>query len=300
MRWPKRVLVREVGPRDGLQNEKTMISTEAKVEYIESLVRAGVPAVEAASFVHPAAVPQMKDAEEVLAKVRDCRPRVALSALVGNVKGMERAAGAGVPEVVVVVSASEAHNRKNVNRTVAKSLEEVSSICAIASGAGIRVRGAVAMAFGCPFEGETGPDRIAAVVEGMLDAGIAEITLADTAGLGHPRMVYDRVVELAGKYPAVTWGLHFHDTMGLGLANALMGITAGVTVLESSTGGLGGCPFIPGAAGNIATEELVYMLGRMGIETGIDLAGIRLCTKRLEALLGRPLPAKARRLRKHC
>lgn len=294
MLWPQKVTVREVGPRDGLQNLSTFIPTEAKIELVRTLAAAGVTAIEAASFVSPKAVPQMADAELVLAGLEDLPGQVMLSALVGNVRGMERAVKSRVPEVMVVVSASEAHNRANLNMSVSRSLAGLGEIFSLARTRGVRVRGAVATAFGCPYQGEISTDQCKKVIEGMLAAGINEITLADTAGLGNPRQVYSLVRELAGCYPRVVWALHFHDTRGMGLANAVMGIQAGVTILESSLGGLGGCPFIPGAAGNIATEDLVYMLHRMGIATGIKLEGILHCTRVMEGILEASLPARVK------
>ncbi|GBF33847.1 hydroxymethylglutaryl-CoA lyase [Desulfocucumis palustris] len=285
MHWPGKITVREVGPRDGLQNIREFVPTEKKVQMIRALAAAGVVAIEAVSFVSPRAVPQMSDAYEVLAALGDLPGNVTLSALAGNLKGMERAAGSGVREVVAVVSASETHNRANLNLPVERSLEVLKDIGAMAASAGIRLRGAVATAFGCPYQGEIPEYQVKKVVEGMLAAGMGEITLADTAGMADPRQVYELVRKLSAGYPGVAWALHFHDARGLGLANAVTGIQAGVTVLESSAGGLGGCPFIPGAAGNIATEDLVYMLHRMGMETGVDIDGILGCGRMLEGIL---------------
>ncbi len=284
MHWPEKVTVREVGPRDGLQNIKEFVPTEKKVQLVRTLAAAGVAAIEAVSFVSPRAVPQMSDACEVLAALADLPGSVTLSALAGNIKGMERAVSSGIMEVVAVVSASEAHNRVNINMSVEQSLIGLKNISAMAASAGIRLRGAVATAFGCPYQGDIPEYQVKKVIEGMLAAGVEEITLADTAGMADPRQVYDLVREVSAGYPGVVWALHFHDTRGLGLANVLTGIQAGVTVLESSAGGLGGCPFIPGAAGNIATEDLVYMLHRMGIETGINLDDILGCGRMMEGI----------------
>lgn len=215
-----------------------------------------------------------------------------LSALVGNVQGVQRAADAGVKEVVAVISASDAHNRANLNMSTAQSLRELRKLCALASETGIRVRGAVATAFGCPYQGIVGEDEIRIVVEGMLSEGVREITLADTAGLGNPRQVFHLCGSLTSSYPGVRWALHFHDTRGLGLANSVAGIQAGAVILESSVGGLGGCPFIPGAAGNVPTEDLVHMLHRMDIKTGIDLDKLLKCALILENFFNRKLPAK--------
>lgn len=297
MRWPEKVLIREVGPRDGLQNESAFIPTAVKIELIAGLAGAGVKAIEATSFVHPRAVPQLGDAEAVVEGVArlfkqngaEAPSPPVISALIGNMRGLERAVRAGVKEVVAVVSASEAHNRANMNMTVRESLQQVREMGAAATAAGVRLRGAVATAFGCPYQGDITPGRVANVVEGMLQAGVDEITLADTAGLGDPRRVYELVVFLAARYPRTVWALHFHDNRGLALANCVTGLQAGVRILESSVAGLGGCPFIPEAAGNVATERLVYMLHRMGVDTGINADALAGCAFRLEEHLGRKL-----------
>lgn len=292
MRWPDRVLVREVGPRDGLQNEARYLPVEVKIELIKTLAQAGVTAIEATSFVHPGAVPQLRDAEAVVGGLGSLSSTVSLSALVGNSRGVTRAAAAGVREVVAVVSASDAHNRANLNTSTGESLRGLTEICGLAREKGIRVRGAVATAFGCPYQGFISKGEVAKVVEGMQSSGIGEITLADTAGMGNPRQVYELTASLTAEYSAVAWALHFHDTRGLGLANVVAGLQAGPITLESSVGGLGGCPFLPGASGNIATEDLVYLLNSMGIHTGIDPAGLIKCSKLLEEHIGRKMPAK--------
>jgi len=296
VQWPDYVKIREVGLRDGLQSEDRFVSSEVKIKLLRALIRAGVSAIEATSFVHPRAIPQLSDAEVILDGIGDIPNGVVLSALVGNVMGMQRALNTGVREVMVVVSASEAHNRANVKMSVSQSLQALKEISPLASGGGTGVRGAVATAFGCPDQGKIDRGQVSVVVEGMLEAGIKEITLADTAGLGHPRQVYTLVKELAAGYPEVTWALHFHDTRGLGLANIITGIQAGVTILESSVGGIGGCPAIPGATGNVPTEDLIFMLHSMGIKTSIDLEGIARCTRLLEETLGRSLPARVSHL----
>ncbi|WP_051273421.1 hydroxymethylglutaryl-CoA lyase [Desulfotruncus alcoholivorax] len=287
MRWPDKILIREVGPRDGLQNEKAILSTDKKIALINDLIEAGVVAIEATSFVHPGTVPQLGDAEKLLEGLTEPGPEVIISALVGNVRGMERALAmthTHLREVVVVVSASEAHNRANLNRSIDESMEGLDKICRMAAGE-INVRGAVATAFGCPYQGKIRFDEVNRVVDGMLNAGIREITLADTAGMGNPRQVYELVTELKGNHPGVTWSLHLHDTRRMGMANTVMGILAGISVLESSVGGLGGCPFIPGATGNIATGETIKLLHEMGIDTGIDLERINRCTRNIRTCL---------------
>jgi hydroxymethylglutaryl-CoA lyase len=282
LQWPESILIREVGLRDGIQNESKYVPVELKIALIKTLARAGVTAIEATSFVHPRAVPQLADAGSLFKKMGDIPDGLALSALVGNLKGVQRAAAAGVKEVVVVISASDAHNRANLNMSTAQSLRGLREICALAYETGITVRGAVATAFGCPYQERISEDEVRCVVEGMLGEKIGEITLADTAGMANPRQAFELCGSLAFNYPGVKWSLHFHDTRGLALANIIAGIQAGVNTLESSVGGLGGCPFIPGAAGNISTEKLVYMLNKMGIKTGIDLEELLKCTRLLE------------------
>ncbi|MBE3588765.1 MAG: hydroxymethylglutaryl-CoA lyase [Thermoanaerobacteraceae bacterium] len=297
MQWPEEILIREVGPRDGLQNEARLIPAEQKIVFIEKLVQAGLKAVEITSFVHPRAVPQLADAEEVAAGVRrflegvrgSGARQVVISALVGNRRGVERALAAGVEQVVMVISASEEHSRANMNMTIAQSLEQLREIAALAAGGGLALRGAVAVAFGCPYRGKVPPEQVLRIVEAMLQAGIGEITLADTAGLANPRQVYELVAGLYRRYPGTAFALHLHDTRGLALANIVTGIQAGVKIVESSTGGLGGCPFIPGATGNVATGEVVYLLHEMGIKTGVDPEKLQECVRWLEEVLGRKL-----------
>ncbi|MGB9803227.1 hydroxymethylglutaryl-CoA lyase [Desulfofundulus sp.] len=293
MEWPARVLIREVGPRDGLQNEPHILTTAQKIHLIELLVRAGVRAIEATSFVNPRVVPQLADAEEVVSGARKVLAAleeqgvqgVVLSALVGNRRGVERALSAGVDEVVMVISASEEHNLANMGMPIGESLRQLEEASALAAGTGVLIRGAVAVAFGCPYRGKIGLDRIMQIIEVMVGAGIGEITLADTAGLANPRQVYEMVEQLSRNYPSVSFALHFHNTRGLALPNIITGIQAGVSIIESSSGGLGGCPFIPGATGNVATEDVVYMLQSMGIETGIDLKKLKECISWMEGII---------------
>lgn len=286
-----KVLIREVGPRDGLQNEKVTLPAEIKTELVRRLVGAGITAVEVTSFVSPRTVPQLADAEAVLEGLGDPGPGVVFSALVGNAAGVRRALGLMQPalrEMVVVVSASEAHNRANLKRSVDESLRGLDEICRLAEGR-FKIRGAVGTAFGCPTRGSIGPGEVFRVMDGMLAAGMHEITLADTAGMGEPDQVYELVRKTGERYPGVTLALHLHNTRGRGLVNARAGLEAGVTILESSVGGLGGCPFLPGAAGNVATGELVHMLRQMGVDTGVDPSRLRQCVMFLQKVLGRRL-----------
>ena len=281
------VLVREVGPRDGLQNEDP-IPTSDKIRLIDALSETGLRAIEAVSFVSPKAIPQMADADEVWRGITR-RPGVVYSALVPNARGAERAAAAGVPEVEVVVSASETHNQKNVNRSVDESLAGVSDLVAAAKGTA--VVGIVSTAFGCPYEGDVPVRRAVEVGERMLDAGCGSVGFGDTTGMATPR----RVRELVGAWPGPAPLLHFHNTRGTGLANVLVALDLGVTRFDASVGGLGGCPYAPGATGNICTEDLVHMLDDMGIATGVDLDRLIDVALMAEKMVGHNLPGQVMR-----
>lgn len=286
-----RATVREVGPRDGFQMEKTFIPTEQKIAMIKKLIAAGLKHVEVTSFVHPRAVPQLKDAETVVSLLPS-RDDVVYSALIVNEKGLQRAEQAGIREVQMIVSASESHCQRNVQMTVNQALLQTQRVTSLALQAGITVRSAVAMALGCPFDGAVSLQAVERICQNMFDCGIAQITLADTAGLAHPRQVRNLVDQLKNRLPGVSWGLHFHDTRGLALANIYAALESGVDLFESSIGGLGGCPFVPGATGNVATEDLVNMLEMMGIETGISLDGLLVASSEVQHILGRELPAR--------
>lgn len=271
MRLPRKVDVVEVGPRDGFQNIKTAIPTATKKKVIEAIIDAGVQVVEITSFVHPKAIPQMGDAADVAASVvrtqqgRDFRP----IALVPNLTGAKNARAAGIREVSYVISASEKHNLANINRTREQSLSELATITAELPD--LKVRLDVATSFGCPFLGRVDSELVLSLVKAGLAAGVQEVVLCDTIGIADPQQVYQLVGRVKTEYPEIPIGLHLHDTRGMGLANTLAGLEAGVTTFETSIGGLGGCPFAPGAAGNTATEDMVNMLHAMGIKTGIDL-----------------------------
>lgn len=292
---PVKVWIREVGPRDGLQMEKKFIPTERKVSLISSLVEAGLKKIEVTSFVNPKAVAQLKDAEEVV-RLLKANDQVEFSALVLNKRGMERAVASGIPEVVLVVSATETHSLRNGGRSISQVLQEMSRMARFGAKEGIRLRGAVAVAFGCPFEGEVPVAALERVVGAMSESGIRQITLADTAGLASPVQVRRVLQFFRDQYRDIAWGLHFHDTRGLALVNVYAGLEEGVTLFESSVGGLGGCPFIPNAAGNVATEDLVNMLAMLGLETGVDLEKLVKIAGELESLLGRTLPSRLLRL----
>ena len=291
--FPSRVSVREVGPRDGLQNEDP-ISTVAKVELIDALGRTGVRRIEAVSFVHPKAIPQMADADEVWAKVtRD--PGIRYSALVPNLRGAERALAAGFTELEVVVSASDTHNKRNINRTTQESLAELPALASLVHGAGGTLQLVVSTAWGCPYEGDVPVDRVMGVVGAGVEAGADSLVYGDTTGMATPPRVTGLIGATRTAYPELPLGLHFHNTRGTGLANVYAALELGVDDFDASVGGLGGCPYAPGASGNIATEELVYLLEDMGIDTGIDLQAMIGVAQLAEQLVGRKLDSQVLR-----
>lgn len=255
------------------------------------LAQAGINDIVVTSFVNPKAVPQHRDAELLLSTLPPL-PGVKLSALVGDVKGVERALNVGVKSLVLAISASETHNQRNVNKSKAESLKEIKELVQLTHANGVALRGTISATFGCPFEGKVSTDQVSQIIEGMLAEGIQEIGLADTAGLGNPLQVYQMTKELQARFPAAEWSLHIHDTRGLGLANILAGLQAGIRIVETSVGGLGGCPFIPRATGNVVTEDVVYMLTEMGIKTGVNLAKVLEAASFLADVLGRKLPSK--------
>ena len=294
MRWPQRVAITEVGPRDGLQNEARTIPLDQKIALVDRLSATGLSRIEAASFVHPKAIPQMANAAEVMAGIQR-RPGVTYIGLVPNEVGARNAIAAGVDEVAVVVSASESHNRANVNRSISESLEAVRNIAMLASQAGLPWAGYVSTAFGCPYEGEVDPQRVTGIARELRDAGAYAIALGDTIGVGNPRQVLELVSRLRDEVPGPVLRLHFHDTRGMALANVLASMEAGATQFDGSIGGLGGCPYAPGASGNVATEDMVAMLHAMGIETGIDLDALLDAAWLAEEIVGRPLEGRMKR-----
>ena len=268
-RLPKTLSVFEVGPRDGLQNEPNFIATANKVKLIDLLTEAGCPQIEATSFVHPKWVPQTADAAEVLAQIRR-RPGVLYNALIPNRKGLERAIASGLTHVVTIMSASESHNAKNLNMSVAASLKETEEVIRLAATRGVRVRSYIATAYGCPMEGPVPPEKVADIASALEGFGAYEISLGDTTGMASPVSAFEvgALVKRRLKHAAVA--AHFHQADGIEFANVLASIEAGIEIIDSAVGGLGGCPYAPGARGNVATEILVEMLHRMGIGTGID------------------------------
>ncbi|HEX6310277.1 MAG TPA: hydroxymethylglutaryl-CoA lyase [Acidimicrobiia bacterium] len=291
---PAVVEIREVGPRDGLQNEAP-IPVDDRVRLIDALSRTGLRRIEAASFVKAEAIPSMAGADEVMARI-ERRPGVRYSALVPNVRGAERALAAGADELEVVVSASETHNQRNVRRSVAESVEGVAELTDLAHEAGRPAEAIVSTAFGCPYEGDVAAERVAEVALDLLGAGADRCSFGDTTGMATPRRVDDLLDALDRAGVAATEvGLHFHNTRGTGLANVLAGLERGVTRFDTSIGGLGGCPYAPGASGNIVTEDLVHMLADMGIETGVDLDTLIEAAILAETVVGRELPGQVMR-----
>jgi hydroxymethylglutaryl-CoA lyase len=291
MRLPQRVTICEVGTRDGFQIEPTFIPTELKVEVVDLLSEAGLPRIEVTSFVHPKAVPQLRDAEEVMAKIRR-RPGTRYAALVPNDKGAVRAVEAGVDAIHTVVSASESHNLANVNMTIAESLEKLRAVMQVAGRAGVGVACGISTSFGCPFEGEVPITQLARVVEALVGMGARAIGLADTTGMANPRQVQQTLEHLMSRFSGIEWTLHTHDTRAMAIPNILTALECGVTNVDASIGGLGGCPFAPGASGNVCTEDLVHCLHAMGIETGIDLDRLLAVSRRVQAVVGHDLPGQ--------
>ena len=276
-----RVTVVEVGPRDGLQNEAATVSSDVKVAFVEALAAAGLPVVEATAFVSPKAIPQLADGEEVFRRVRKL-PGTRYPVLVPNERGMDRAEASGVREIAVFTAASETFNRRNINASIDESFARFSPVLARARRAGMHVRGYVSCGFGCPYEGPIAPHAVARVASRLVEAGCHEVSLGDTIGVGVPTQVPEvlgRTVEAGVPLEAIA--LHFHDTRGTALANVTEGLREGVRTFDASAGGLGGCPYAPGAAGNVATEDLLYLLHGMGYETGVDLSKVVEATRAL-------------------
>lgn len=296
------ITITEVGPRDGLQSEKSFISTDRKVQLIDAIFASGIRSIEATSFVSPSAVPQMSDAAEVLKAIR--RPKGSVvSVLAPNVRGAHGAIRAGADELVAFVSASTTHNQKNLNRSVADSLSNIEEVAELASQQGIALRAAIATAFGCPFEGNIDVKSVVGIAQAFAGMGIQHITLADTTGMATPRIVRAVCASVRSAVPEARLSLHFHNTRGLGLLNVAAGIELEIAAFESSVAGVGGCPFAPGATGNVCTEDLVHYLHEEGHSTGIDLDSLIRAAWLMEETLGRPLPGQVmragKRLRLH-
>lgn len=277
---PRRVTVVEVGPRDGLQNEKASIPTGVKIRFIDALSDAGLPVIEATSFVSPRSIPQLADADEVLRGITR-KTGVRYPVLVPNAAGMERAIAAGAREVAVFTAASETFNKRNINATIDESIDRFMPVVARARSEGIRVRGYISCCFGCPYEGKVAPERVVAVAGRLIALGIDELSFGDTIGVATPVQVMEMCERLMQTIEIGRIAMHFHDTRGTALANVLAALELGVAIFDSSAGGLGGCPYAPGAAGNLATEDLLYMLHGMNVETGASLDGVVAATSLL-------------------
>ena len=285
--FPRSVRVVEVGPRDGLQNEKALVPTEQKIQFIQMLAGAGLPVVEATSFVSPRAIPQLSDATAVMTGLTRLTT-TSYPVLVPNLKGMERAIAAGVRSVAVFTAASESFTRHNINATIAESLANFRPVVTLARQEDIPVRGYISTVFGCPYEGVVSPRQVLNVAQALLEMGINELSLGDTIGVATPNQVIEVITLLVkeGAIPVEQLAVHFHDTRGTALANVLMALQLGISIVDASAGGLGGCPYAPGAAGNLATEDLLYMLHGMGIQTGVDLDKVVAATRFIAPLLG--------------
>lgn len=285
------VILVEVGPRDGLQYEAGFFPTQGKIKLIDMLSQTGLTRIEATSFVHPKAVPQLADAAQVMKGITK-RPGVVYSVLTPNLKGCQAALASPADELALFVSASETHNQKNVNQSVAESLAGLAEVARLGRAAGRRLRGYIVTAFGCPYEGRIPRKRLAAILDAYAGMGVAEVSLGDTTGMANPRQVSVVLERLVPRFPGIEWTLHTHDTRAMAIPNILAAMALGVTHFDASIGGLGGCPFAPGASGNVCTEDLVHCLHAMGVATGIDLDRLIATSRRVEQIIGRTLPGQ--------
>ena len=284
MQLPKRVHIMEVGPRDGFQAEHEWIPTEKKIEILNALSRTGIPEIQATSFVHPKAVPQLADAEQVMMGI-ERQPGVRYQVLVPNMRGLQRAIPCKPDGVHPMMSVSESHNRSNANRSIEDSFREFERMAPAAMEAGIRVEAGMAVVFGCPFEGEIPRAQLEGIISRYHELGIRRMSLGDTVGVANPRQTYDLCSWLLDRYPDVEFTLHLHNTRGMALANVVAAMQAGMTCFDGAIGGLGGCPYAPGATGNVSTEDLVYMIQEMGIETGIDIDKLLAVSRMLQQVI---------------
>ena len=291
MTLPRRVRVVEVGPRDGLQNEAAQLTVEDRVAFAQALLDAGLPVVEVGAFVSPKWVPQMAGSDEVLRQLRR-PPGARLPVLVPNAQGYERARVAGARDIAIFTAASETFNRKNINASIDESFARFAEFVPAARREGMWLRGYVSTCFGCPYEGAVDPARVVEVARRLVDIGCEEVSIGDTIGVAVPTQVADVLGRLKAALSAERLAVHFHDTRGTALANVLAALQEGIAVVDSSAGGLGGCPYAPGASGNLATEDLLYMLKGMGIETGVDLGQVARASRALAPRVGHALPSK--------
>ena len=287
----RRVMVVEVGPRDGLQNESAQVSTADKIAFVNLLSAASPPAIEVSAFVSPKWVPQMADAAAVFAGI-ERRAGIRYSALVPNLAGLDRAQAAGVTDIAIFAAASDTFSRKNTNQSIDESLKNYAAVCARALATGMRVRGYLSTAFGCPYEGPVSPEVVATLSEKLIALGVYEVAVSDTIGIAHPGQVPQVLEPVLKRLPVSQVALHFHDTRGTALANVLTGLSMGVTTFDAAAGGLGGCPYAPGAAGNLATDDLVYMLNGLGVETGVSLAAIGEASAFIGSRIDHRLPSR--------
>ncbi len=292
MNWPKSVTIKEVGPRDGLQNEPAFISTEDKIAWINKLSETGLKNIEITSFVNPKWIPALSDAVAVSTGITRV-PGVTYTALVPNQQGLERALQANIDEVAVFMSASETHNLKNINKSIDATFPILKSLVHQAILAGKFSRGYVSTVFGCPYEGSVDINQIIRVSETLFEMGIDELSLGDTIGVANPKQVQEVLEVLLKRFPADKLAMHFHDTRGTALANILVSLDMGITTFDSSLGGLGGCPYAPGASGNVATDDFLYMLDGMGIHTGVDANKLLDASSFIQEKIGRPLPSRS-------
>lgn len=286
------VLIEDEFLRDGLQNEERLFSVEEKLDFLGRLETAGVKRIQVGSFVHPRLVPQMANTDEFVERI-DPKPGVTYTALVLNDAGLRRALAVGLKHLSISISASEAHSQRNLNRSVSEALTRIVPVIELAVCEGVQVRAGIQSALGCAFEGQISAGKTKFLAQQFVDMGVHEINIADTAGLGNPRQVADLCGELTAAFPNTAFSLHLHDTRGLGLANMYAGLDAGIRTFDAALGGLGGCPFVPDASGNIATEDAAYLCEELGFETGIDWSTLRGTVLEAETLLGRSLPGKA-------
>jgi hydroxymethylglutaryl-CoA lyase len=288
---PKNVKVVEVGPRDGLQNEATIIATADKIKLIEHLASTGLKNIEATSFVSPEWIPQLADASQVVSGLH-LPPDVALSALVPNLQGYEAARAAGINQIAVFLSATETHNRKNINKSTKEALDKIAKVVERAKTDNVAVRAYLSVVFVCPYEGVVEAEHVVSLIDTLFRMQVDEISLGDTIGAATPVQVELLLQKLTGKVELARLALHFHDTRGMALVNVMSGLRKGIAIFDSSIGGMGGCPYAPGASGNLATEDLVYLLDSLGIETGVELAKLVDCGRFVEQILGKPLPGR--------
>jgi len=288
---PKSVRIVEVGPRDGLQNESKTVSTEKKAEFIKLLAAAGLKEIEVASFVHPKWVPQLADSEDLIRRLEP-NPGVRYSALVPNMRGLERAIASGIRRIAVFTAASETFNQKNINMGVQESIDVFRPVVVRALQEGISVRGYLSTCFVCPYEGAVAKEKVADVTRALFDIGVDEVSIGDTIGAATPKDVETTVGFLLLSFPVRQLAMHFHDTYGMAVANVYQSLQMGITTFDSSAGGLGGCPYAPGASGNAATEDLVYLFDKLGVETGVSLKLLRLASHMIGQELARDLPSR--------